>query len=643
MFFLISRMNYWFALISFFFTLSLTYSVFKNVFNSCLLTTQNEDCTTEVKESHFLENETLSTEITEKLHVATSTHDLDNSCDESTSDLYSQDLVTSDLSQPDDSQSKLGDRNMDFVETMDTNITEGSKDLCSADRDSSSKCIFNTGNNNCLSQNDTEPFPLSKTHSATRDHNLRCHSEERYSSDNIYTFKSERAKSVECCDKDIPSICSSSWYTDLTDKDPMLTSSKVSCLLGKNDSLSSLKMPDELRLCCAIPNKRTDVTKGKSMLQRHLSADNVSDEMSLFNKSKVMLQRYLSADNVKSDDSDHCIDSAVDYLSAQELSQKCPLGIHSENSYQFSDDGPIQAEDIYRSSDSSSQYTLSSTRNECSKIGAKYMNRLHEKTTNPFTAAKEMKETDNLNYVNSESESGYKQVEEYSSTDFKHSVNNCSQSSYKQVNKTQTASSNYKQNDLDLTSYKQSCEHDVGEMDTGTLDEEDTQQDANGPDIYQSYEENLVASHYQNAIIGDGPLVAEYNTDSIISNQWNINNNAEMDQDITNSSNVSCENFPSSFSSNQNTTAEVSATSEPSTSRASLSPTPLPQAQAHFHNEDDHEGVLCTGDQSFKSAAARQSALIPFMKSSHSVPFVPNINPSLYAGAAVVQGKIIYY
>ncbi|GFO28415.1 hely protein [Plakobranchus ocellatus] len=206
-----------------------------------------------------------------------------------------------------------------------------------------------------------------------------------------------------------------------------------------------------------------------------------------------------------------------------------------------------------------------------------------------------------------------------------------------------------------LSSYKQ---HPVGvtEMDLETDEDEEAGRMFVSPSIYQSYEENSVNSDFltnekAGPVIGlNYPVIAEYNTCAGESSVWSsahptsasLSDPQTSHDPQTSQSSSNSSTYPSTQSTvTQPLTSSTTNESSMSTSLSSLKPTPTSTsdqtAQVVGPAADDHEGALCTGDQNFKSDAARQSALVPFLQSTQSNQLASSINPSSY-GATVAQG-----
>ncbi|XP_035825717.1 uncharacterized protein LOC101860495 [Aplysia californica] len=181
-----------------------------------------------------------------------------------------------------------------------------------------------------------------------------------------------------------------------------------------------------------------------------------------------------------------------------------------------------------------------------------------------------------------------------------------------------------------LSSYKQHSNDDLEEM-----EEEDSTPVALA-DVYQSYEEEIVAPHLQNINIA-----AALSSQNIAQSQENSACWAEDDNGTPHSSadQTSCS---ATYTSTQNTVTEALSTSAHgesiTNSSSATAPLSLAAIDPHTAEEDQNDGALRTGDQSFKSAAARQSALVPFLQSSRSAGFSASVNPSSYAGASVIRG-----
>ncbi|GFR60535.1 hely protein [Elysia marginata] len=193
-----------------------------------------------------------------------------------------------------------------------------------------------------------------------------------------------------------------------------------------------------------------------------------------------------------------------------------------------------------------------------------------------------------------------------------------------------------------LSSYKQHPSNQI-ELDIET-DDEDGRIAFVSPSIYQSYEESPPTSHFQMREGADSSLgcsiIAEYNTcsadSSVCSPAFKTSAGANnLESSPSNASTCT----PTSA---QNTLKETSSSLQnyTSTSHSAHSVSVCSNNETEHlmvPSVDEHGGALCTGDQSFKTSAARQSALEPFLRPNHSNLLVSGVNQSGHK-AALVQG-----
>ncbi|BFZ24911.1 hypothetical protein BsWGS_27950 [Bradybaena similaris] len=248
-----------------------------------------------------------------------------------------------------------------------------------------------------------------------------------------------------------------------------------------------------------------------------------------------------------------------------------------------------------------------------------------------------------LSYVEkSESEQSQEDNYEHSAEcNNEQSLESVPDSSYGHAGLNSTNNGNYSvESDNDVSSYRQQISNDTEEMDTGVLDEDDVSGVTVNSSVYQSYEDALGAQcEATTAAVGltDLPLVAHYDTtDSHV----NGVNPAEETSNVA----VLCSSQPATSDAPSSCTAIVpfqgavtdAATSSTTEEVTTSTPSSSPSLSAHQHLTSEQERMFAQGEQAFISA--RQAASVPFVPAGCQLPYVPGINPSMYAGPAMVQG-----
>lgn len=224
------------------------------------------------------------------------------------------------------------------------------------------------------------------------------------------------------------------------------------------------------------------------------------------------------------------------------------------------------------------------------------------------------------------------------------SLESVSDSSYGHAGLNSSKKGNYSvERGIEVSSYRQHISNEAEEMDTGVLDGEDASGATVNSSVYQSYEDALGAQcETTTAAVGsaDLPLVAQYDTAD--SHDGGVN-----PADETSNVAVLCSSQPATSDATSSCTAIVpfqgavtdAATSSTTEEVTTSTPSSSPSLSAHQHLTSEQERMFAQGEQAFISA--RQAASVPFVPAGCQLPYVPGINPSMYAGPAMVQGEFI--
>ena len=189
-----------------------------------------------------------------------------------------------------------------------------------------------------------------------------------------------------------------------------------------------------------------------------------------------------------------------------------------------------------------------------------------------------------------------------------------------------------------LSSYKQLSNDELEEM------EDDDNPPIPLPDVYQSYEEDIVAPHVQNANMmaalsmqnaphsetNDEPKPWGSGVDMKVPSSPVDQLCLSSSSDIVTSTKTT---VTEAASPDKNNTSNTSSATLSKSTPQSKSPS---SSQTTFtgSNSQDNDCAFRTGDQSFKTTAARQSAINSFIQGAKS-----SGNPSSFTGPSVIQGK----